>query len=39
MAPYKIEKECYLLGSCLVSARRMLLFMAEQAFLPMGRLG
>ena len=36
MAPYKIKKECYLLWSCLVDSRRMLLFMVEQAFLLMG---
>ena len=34
MTPYKIKKECYLLRSCLVNARRMLLFMVEQVFLP-----
>ena len=36
MTPYKIQKECYLLKSCLVDAGRMLLVMAEQVFLPMG---
>ena len=35
-APNKIKKECYLLWSCLVDSRRMLLFMVEQAFLLMG---
>ena len=34
MTPYKIKKECYLLRSCLVDTRRMLLFMVEQVFLP-----
>ena len=34
MTPYKIKKECHLLRSCLVDARRMLLFMVEQVFLP-----
>ena len=33
MTPYKIKKESYLLKSCPVAARRMLLFMAEQIFL------
>lgn len=37
MTPYKIKKECYLLRSFLVGTRRMLFFMAEQTFLPMGR--
>ena len=32
----KIKKECYLLRSCLIGTRRMLHFMAEQVFLPMG---
>ena len=36
MTPYKIQKECYLLKSCLGDAGRMLLIMAEQVFLPMG---
>ena len=36
VTPYKIQKECYLLKSCLVDAGRMLLVMAEQVFLPMG---
>ena len=36
MTPYKMEKECYLLRSCLVDAGRMLLFMVELVFLPMG---
>ena len=36
MTPYKIKKECYLLRSCLVDARRRLFFMVEQVFLPMG---
>ena len=35
MTPYKIKKECYLLSSCLVGARKMLFFMVEQVFLPM----
>ena len=35
MAPYKINKECYLLRTCLVGAMRMLLLMVEQVFLPM----
>ena len=35
MTPYKIKKGCYLLRSCLVGARRMLLFMVEQVFLLM----
>ena len=34
-APNKIKKECYLLWSCLVDSRRMLLFMVEQVFLLM----
>ena len=38
-APYKIKKECYLLRSCLVGARRMLLFMVEQVCLLMERFG
>ena len=38
MASYKFETECYPLGSCLVDARRPLLFMAGQVFLPMERL-
>ena len=33
VTPYKIGKECYLLRHCL-GARGMLLFMAEQVFLP-----
>ena len=36
MAPYKIKKECYLLWSCTVDSRRMLLLVVEQAFLPLG---
>ena len=36
MTPYKIQKECYLLKSCLGDAGRMLLIMAEQVFLLMG---
>ena len=32
----KIKKLCYLLRSCLVDAKRMLLFMVEQVFLLMG---
>ena len=32
---YKLKKECYLLRSCLVDARRFL-FMVEQVFLLMG---
>ena len=32
---HKIKKECSLLRSCLMGARRMLCFMAEQVFLPM----
>ena len=39
MTPYKIKKACYLLRSFLVGARRMLLFMVEQVFLPMGSFG
>ena len=38
VAPYKIKKECYLLRSCL-DAGKILLFMVEQVFLPMGRFG
>ena len=34
MTPYKVKTECYLLRSCLVDARRMLLLMVEQVFLP-----
>ena len=34
MTPYKIKKENYLLKSAPVAARRMLLFMVEQVFLP-----
>ena len=37
MVPFRIKKECYLLRSCLVDARRMLFFMAEQVFLPVGQ--
>ena len=33
VTPYKLKKKCYLLGNCHVYAGRMLLFMAEQAFL------
>ena len=36
VTPYKIKKDCFLLRSCLVGARRMLLFMIEQVFLLMG---
>ena len=36
VAPYKIRKECYLLRSCLADARRMLLFVVGQVFLPKG---
>ena len=39
MDPYKIEKEGYLLRSYLVDAKRMLPFMGEQVFLPMGSFG
>ena len=38
MTPYKIKKECHLLRSSF-DASRMLLFMVEQVFLPMGRFG
>ena len=34
--PYYIKKECYLVRSCLLGARRMLLFMVEHVFLPVG---
>ena len=34
VTPHKLKKECYLLRSCLVDARRMLLLMVEQVFLP-----
>ena len=37
MTPYKMKKECYLLKDYLIGARRMLLFMVEQVFLPLGR--
>ena len=37
--PCKIKKECYLFRSCLVGARRMLLFMVDQVFLPMEKMG
>ena len=30
------DQNCYLLRSCLIDARRMLLFMIEQVFLPLG---
>ena len=33
VTPYKIRKECHLLRSCLVDARKMLLFMVEQVFI------
>ena len=33
---HKLKKECYLLRSCLVDARRRFLFMVEQVFLLMG---
>ena len=36
VTPYKIQKECYPLKSCLADAGRMLLVMAEQVFLLMG---
>ena len=36
MASYKIKKEYYLSRSCLVDAGKMLLFMVEYVFLPMG---
>ena len=39
VAPYKIKKEGYLLRSYLVDAKRMLPFMGEQVFLPMGSFG
>ena len=35
MTLHKIKKECSLLRSCLMGARRMLCFTAEQVFLPM----
>ena len=34
--PYQIKEECYLVRSCLLGARRMLLFTVEHVFLPMG---
>ena len=34
MTAYKLKEECYLLRSCLIDARRMLLFMVEEVFLP-----
>ena len=37
MTPYKMKKECYLLRDHLIGARRMLLFMVEPVFLPLGR--
>ena len=39
MALYKIKKECYLLRSCLADAGKILLFIVEQEFLPVGRFG
>ena len=36
MTFYKLEKKCYLLRSCLVGARRMLLLIVEWIFLLMG---
>ena len=39
VAPYKIKKECYLLRSCLADAGKILLFIVEQEFLPVGRFG
>lgn len=39
VTPYKIKKECYLLKSYLVGARRMLLLMIKQVFLLMERFG
>ena len=39
MTLYKIKKERYHLRSCLVDARRMLLFMVEQILLLMGEVG
>ena len=36
VTPYKIKEEYYLWRSCLVDAKRTLLFMAEQVFLLMG---
>ena len=39
VTPYKLKKECCLLRSCLADARRMLVFMVEQVFLPMGKFG
>ena len=36
VTPYKIKKECYLLSSCLVDTRRMVLFTVDQVFLPVG---
>ena len=35
----EIKKECYLSRSCPINAKRMLLFMIEQVFLPMGEFG
>ena len=39
MAPYKIKKKGYLLRSYFVDAQRVVLFMAEQVFLPTGSSG
>ena len=39
VAPYKIKKEGYLLRSYLNDAKRVLPFMGEQVFLPMGSFG
>ena len=36
---YEIKKECYLLRSCLVDARRMLLFMVHRYSCPWERFG
>ena len=35
--PLQDQEGMYLLRSCLVDARRILYFMVEQVFLPMGR--
>ena len=39
MAPYKIMKECYILGIVLLVLGDCLLFMVKQVFLLMGRFG
>ena len=36
MYPHRIKKKCYLLRSCLVDGRRMLLFMVEEVLMPVG---